>query len=94
MLCAMTRRAPATFAAAIRLRVPSMRSRAFVSAADETCAGSDGRSVSWWITISGRASSMTLVSAAASNTSTTTGRPHDASICPAFAAERVVPVTS
>ena len=46
------------------------------------------------MTTSGRAATAARVSASASNTSTMTGRPHIASIDPALAAERVVPVTS
>src|ERR1044072_6392261 len=46
------------------------------------------------ITTSGRAATAARFSASASNTSTITGRPHIASIDPAFAGERVVPVTS
>ena len=48
MLCATTRRTPAAFAAAMRLRVPSIRSRAFFSRTAAICAGSltSGRSVS------------------------------------------------
>src|ERR1044072_35053 len=44
--------------------------------------------------MSGRAATTACFSASASNTSTMTGRPHIASIDPAVAAERVVPVTS
>src|SRR5271169_1636271 len=95
MLCAISRRAPAARAAATRFAVPSMRNRAFRTSASPRPAGSRtcGRSVSWWMTTSGRAPTTAARTAAASKASTTTGSTPRALSAAALSAERVVPVT-
>src|SRR5262249_11135622 len=50
-----------------------------------------GRSVSWWITTSGRAASIARDSSSASNTSTRTGSTPSERKVSAFAVDRVVP---
>ena len=95
MLCAISRRTPAARAAAARFGVPSMRMRALRRSASAYCGvpGAKARSVSWWMTASGFATTTARFKASASKTSTTTGSAPMARIAPALSAERVMPAT-
>src|SRR3569833_852045 len=95
MLWATMRFTPAAIAAATRLRVPISRMRALRIRASAIFSGASagGRSVSWWMTISGCAFLTTPSSDGASNTSTITGSTPRSSSIDALSVERVVPAT-
>ena len=92
----MKRLAPAAFAAATRLRVPSMRMRALRGYWAASCVSSNtrGKSVSWCMTMSGRAATTARFNPSASYTSATADVTPTALRSRAASTERVMPVTS
>jgi hypothetical protein len=95
MLWAMKAEAPATRAAATRFRVPSVRMRSLPASSVSALRGfiAAGRSVSWWMTTSGRAAPTASASRSASKTSVTAASAPIASIAGAFSADLVIAVT-